>query len=118
MQNVLRPDELVPDPEHSKHAALVLQRTFQRLREETGDRRVTRQPPARRAPAGRAARPAPEFQLSPKQTRVKAAARRLEFDLVRFLRREADRDGGFEPEHLEFPFGLGRPASRWRSRPA
>ena len=59
-----------------------------------------------------------EFQLSPKQTRVRAAARRLEFDLLRFLRREADRDGGFEPEHLELAFGARRaPASRSSSRP-
>jgi hypothetical protein len=47
------------------------------------------------------------FQLSPKQTRVRAAARRLEFDLLRFLLRESQRDGSFEPEHLELPFGDG-----------
>ena len=38
---------------------------------------------------------------------MRAAARRLEFDLLRFLRREAERDGDFEPEHLELPFGFG-----------
>ena len=47
------------------------------------------------------------FRISPKQTRVRAAARRLEFDLLHYVRREAERDGGFEPEHLELPFGYG-----------
>ena len=64
-------------------------RTYERLREETGEPpRDPRQPRRRRAhPARGAARPAaPTFQLSPKQTRVRAAARRLEFDLLRFLR--------------------------------
>jgi ATP-dependent helicase/DNAse subunit B len=111
VQNVLKPDELVPDPEQmvrGRYAHAVLQGTFARLREETGERRVT---PANLGHAERLLLEElrgqqSEFQLSPKQTRVKAAARRLEFDLVRFLRREAGRDGGFEPEHLELPFGL------------
>ncbi len=111
VQNVLRPDELVPDPEQmvrGRYAHAVLQGTFARLRDETGERRIT---PSNLARAERLLLDElrdqqSEFQLSPKQTRVKAAARRLEFDLVRFLRREAERDGGFEPEHLELPFGL------------
>jgi ATP-dependent helicase/DNAse subunit B len=112
VQNVLRPDELVPDPEQmvrGRYAHAVLQGTFARLREETGDRRITsanlRQAEGLLLEELRDRQS--DFQLSPKQTRVKAAARRLEFDLVRFLRREAGRDGGFEPEHLELPFGLG-----------
>ena len=47
-----------------------------------------------------------EFRLSPNQTRVRAAVRRLEFDLLRYLRHEAGRDGPFEPEHLELRFGF------------
>ena len=47
------------------------------------------------------------FRLSPKQTRVRAAARRLEFDLLRFLRSEADSDTRFEPVELERDFGMG-----------
>ena len=70
-----------------------------------GDRRApgdARQSRGRRAhPARGAARPQPQFQLSPKQTRVRAAARRLEFDLLRFLRSEADSDSRFEPVELE-----------------
>lgn len=110
VQNVLRPKELVPDPEamvRGSYAHEVLRRTFERLREETGERRVTA------ANLGHAERLLVEemgsqradFQLSPKVTRVKAAARRLEVDLLRFLRREASRDDSFEPEHLELPFG-------------
>ena len=114
VQNLLRPDELVPDPEamvRGAYAHAVLHDTFARLRDETGARRVT---PANLARAERIlldelSRQRSEFQLSPKQTRVRAAARRLEFDLLRFLRREAERDGTFEPEHLELDFGMETP---------
>ncbi len=111
VRNVLRPDELVPDPEgmvRGRYAHAVLQATFAGLRAETGERRVTpaNLPVAERLLLEELRNQQSEFQLSPKQTRVKAAARRLEFDLVRFLRREAERDGGFEPEHLELPFGV------------
>ena len=37
--------------------------------------------------------------------RVRAAVRRLEFDLLRYLRHESGRDGLLEPEHLELRFG-------------
>ena len=112
VNNVLRPRELVPDPEQmvrGRYAHAVLQRTFERLREETGNRGVT---PANLARSKRLlieelhAQRA-QFQLSPKETRVRAAARRLEFDLLSFLDREATRDGSFEPEHLELAFGYG-----------
>jgi ATP-dependent helicase/DNAse subunit B len=112
VNNVLQPRELVPDPEQmvrGRYAHSVLQRTFERLRAETGDRGVT---PANLARSKRllieelhAQRS--QFQLSPKQTRVRAAARRLEFDLLSFLDRESARGGSFEPEHLELAFGYG-----------
>ncbi len=113
VDNILRPDELVPDPEamvRGQYAHSVLQRTFRRLRDESGARRVT---PDNLAQAERIVieelrEQQAEFRLSPKQTRVRAAARRLEFDLLSFLRREADRDGDFEPEHLELAFGDGK----------
>ena len=38
---------------------------------------------------------------------MRAAARRLEFDLLRFLRSEADSDSQFEPAELERGFGMG-----------
>jgi ATP-dependent helicase/DNAse subunit B len=112
VEDVLRPDQLAPDPEamvRGGYAHAVLEHTYRRLREETGERRVT---PANLVRAERilleelrAHRS--EFQLSPKQTRVRAGARRLEFDLLRYLRAEADSDGRFEPEHLELRFGYG-----------
>jgi len=112
VNNVLRPKELVPDPEQmvrGRYAHSVLQRTFERLRDETGDRGVT---PANLVRSKRLLieelhSQRSQFQLSPKQTRVRAAARRLEFDLLSFLDREATRDGSFEPEHLELAFGYG-----------
>jgi len=46
-----------------------------------------------------------QFQLSPQQTRVRAAVRKLEFDLLRHLRREAEAGSRFEPTALELQFG-------------
>jgi ATP-dependent helicase/DNAse subunit B len=86
----------------------VLELTFSRLRDETGSRRVTR---ANLEQAERILREAlrerqSEFALSPSETRVRAAVRRLEFDLLRHLRTEAESDTRFEPEELELSFGL------------
>src|SRR5439155_807243 len=46
-----------------------------------------------------------EFRISPTATRVRTAVRRLEFDLLRHLRTEADSGGTFEPAELELEFG-------------
>jgi ATP-dependent helicase/DNAse subunit B len=111
VEDVLKPAELVPDPEamvRGSYAHEVLAATYRRLHEETGERRVTH------ANLGRAERilleelreQSASFKLSPKQSRVRAAARRLEFDLLRFLRTEADSDSGFEPVELERAFGM------------
>jgi ATP-dependent helicase/DNAse subunit B len=112
VENVLRPEELVPDPEQmvrGRYAHAVLQATFERLRESTGARRVRPEnlERAERILVEELRRGRSEFRLSPKETRVRAAARRLEFDLLKFLGREAARDGEFEPEHLELVFGDG-----------
>jgi ATP-dependent helicase/DNAse subunit B len=112
VDDVLRPSELAPDPEamvRGDYAHSVLEHTYRRVQEETGERRVTH------ANLARAERILLEelrerrsaFKLSPKETRVKAAARRLEFDLLRYLRAEADSDSRFVPEHLELRFGYG-----------
>jgi ATP-dependent helicase/DNAse subunit B len=111
VESVLNPEALAPDPEamvRGEYAHSVLEHTYARLRAETGERQVSH---ANLAHAERIlveelqARRA-DFQLSPKETRVKAAARRLEFDLLRYLRAEADSDSGFEPDRLELRFGL------------
>ncbi len=111
VDDVLKPEKLEPDPEamvRGSYAHKVLEVTYQQLREQTGECRVT---PANLATAERillAALEAErgEFRLSPDQTRVRAAVRRLEFDLLRYLRHEAGRDGSFEPEYLELRFGF------------
>ena len=112
VEEVLRPDELAPDPEamvRGDYAHAVLEHTYRRLREECGERRVT---PGNVVRAEqilleelRDRREA--YRLSPRETRVRAAARRLEFDLLRYLRAEAESDGDFQPEHLELRFGYG-----------
>jgi ATP-dependent helicase/DNAse subunit B len=110
VEHVLDPRKLEPDPEalvRGVYAHEVLRATFRRVRDETGSARVSG---ANLAEAERilleelrAGRE--RFQLSPDRTRVRAAVRRLEFDLLRFLRNEASADGGFEPVALELRFG-------------
>jgi ATP-dependent helicase/DNAse subunit B len=112
VEDLLRPDALEPDPEamvRGSYAHDVLEATYRRIREETGERRVI---PANLVRAERilleelrAQRT--DFRISPKETRVMAAARRLEFDLLRHLRAEARSDSRFEPEYLELEFGFG-----------
>ncbi len=111
VENLLRPDELVPDPEamvRGSYAHEVLSHTYERIRTETGQRRVIHDnlEDAERILLEELRERSEAFQLSPKQTRVRAAARRLEFDLLRFLRSEADSDSRFEPVELERAFGL------------
>jgi RecB family exonuclease len=111
VERILRPEELEPDPEYmvrGNYAHAVLEATYRQLA-ELGERRVTR---ANLATAERLMREAlvaeqSNFQLSPEETRVRAAVRRLEFDLLRHLRREADAASTFEPEYMELSFGAG-----------
>ena len=112
VDSLLRPEALEPDPEQmvrGQYAHKVLERTYTRLREETTTKRVTAAnlPDAERILLSELEAHRGEFRLSPKQTRVRAAVRRLEFDLLRFLRWEAEAETLFEPEHLELEFGLG-----------
>jgi ATP-dependent helicase/DNAse subunit B len=114
VEDLLRPLELAPDPEamvRGEYAHSVLEHTYRRLREVTGERRVT---PGNLAQAERIlleelTERGSLFPISPNATRVRAAARRLEFDLLRWLRREAGADSAFEPEHLELHFGADEP---------
>lgn len=111
VEDVLKPDELVPDPENmvrGSYAHEVLRHTYLRVHEETGERRVTHGnlAHAERILLEELRERSSAFSLSPKQTRVRAATRRLEFDLLRYLRSEADSDSRFEPVELERGFGL------------
>jgi RecB family exonuclease len=111
VERVLDPMVLEPDPQHlvrGSYAHRVLELTYRRLREQTGSARVT---PATLPTAEGLLHEAlrelqHEFQLSPSETRVRAAVRRLEFDLLRFLRHEAQSESPLEPTELELSFGL------------
>jgi ATP-dependent helicase/DNAse subunit B len=112
VEDLLRPQALQPDPEamvRGDYAHTVLEHTYRRIHEETGERRVT---PANLARAERILleelrERRSAFTISPKETRVKAAARRLEFDLLRHVRAEARSDSRFAPAHMELRFGYG-----------
>jgi len=111
VEKVLRPEKLEPDPEamvRGSYAHSVLEATLRGLGESTGSMRVTRDnlAEAERIMLGALEELRGEFRLSPNQTRVRAAVRRLEFDLLRYLRHEAGRDGAYQPEHLELRFGF------------
>jgi ATP-dependent helicase/DNAse subunit B len=111
IERVLDPAVLEPDPQHlvrGSYAHRVLELTYRRLREQTGSARVTQATlPIAEGLLHEALRELQhEFQLSPSETRVRAAVRRLEFDLLRFLRHEAQSESEFEPIELELSFGL------------
>src|SRR3954462_1938029 len=110
VDKLLRPEELEPEPEplvRGSFAHAVLETTYRRLRERTGSAKVT---PSSLATAEELLLEAmrekqPEYRISPKETRFRTAVRRLEFDLLSHLRREAERGGSFEPDALELSFG-------------
>ena len=111
VDDVLKPAKLEPDPEalvRGIYAHEVLRGTFEALRDATGSARVTESTlaTAEHLLLEQLRRRRSEFQLSPERTRVKAAMRRLEFDLLRFLRFEAEADGAFEPCEFELDFGM------------
>ena len=111
VEDVLRPIALEPDPERLVQGAFahsVLELTYRRLREQTGEPRLTE------ANLGRAeeimlAALAEEVQRRGavmRGPRMRAAVRRLEFQLLRHLAYEAGSTSEFDPEHLELAFGL------------
>jgi RecB family exonuclease len=111
VEDVLRPERLEPDPEQmarGSYAHRVLELTLSRLRARTGSARVTRASltEAERLMVAALEEQRGEFALSSDRTRVRAAVRRLELDLLRFLRHESARETAFEPEHLELGFGF------------
>jgi ATP-dependent helicase/DNAse subunit B len=112
VDRVLKPDQLEPDPEYmvrGNYAHAVLELTYKRVHERTGDRRITREnlDVAEQILRDAMHETEDQFQLSPQQTRVRAAVRKLQFDLMRYLRREAESGGRFEPTMLELRFGGG-----------
>jgi ATP-dependent helicase/DNAse subunit B len=111
VERVLDPAVLEPDPQHlvrGSFAHHVLELTYRRLREQTGSARVTPATlPIAEGLLHEALRDEQhDFPLSPSETRVRAAVRRLEFDLLRYLRHEAQSESELEPSELELSFGL------------
>ena len=111
VERVLDPNVLEPDPEYmvrGSYAHRVLELTFAELRERTGSMRVRPENLARAESIllEKMRESEDEFPLSPSQTRVRAAVRRLEFDLVRYLRHEAAKDSELEPAEVELKFGF------------
>ncbi|HEX8073518.1 MAG TPA: PD-(D/E)XK nuclease family protein, partial [Thermoleophilaceae bacterium] len=111
VERFLDPEALEPDPEpmvRGRYAHAVLELTYRRLAGETGSRRVTPDslPAAERILLAALREREGEFRISPTATRVRTAVRRLEFDLLRHLRAEAEAGGAFEPAELELEFGM------------
>ena len=86
----------------------VLEATLTGLKESTGAMTVTRHnlADAERIMLDAMRKMQGEFRLAPTQVRVRAAVTGLEFDLLRYLRHEAERDSDFQPEHVELRFGF------------
>ena len=113
VERLIEPVSLEPDPEplvRGQYAHSVLRLTFERLRERTGNAAVTAAnlPMAEELLVGALREKGDEFRLTTKGSRVRALARRLEFDLVRHLRHEAEAGSRFAPRELELAFGLAR----------
>ena len=111
VERELDPARLEPEPEpmvRGRYAHEVLELTFRRLRERTGEGRVSSRnlEQAERLALEAIAERRSSFAMSPRPARARAAIRRLEFDVLGLLRREAERDSAFAPEHLELRFGL------------
>jgi ATP-dependent helicase/DNAse subunit B len=111
IEDVLKPVALEPDPERLVQGAFahdVLELTYSRLREQTGDRRITAANLGQ-AEAIMLAALAEEVDRRGavmRGPRMRAAVRRLEFQLLRHLAYESTSTSEFEPEHLELAFGL------------
>ena len=106
----LGPARLEPEAEplvRGRFMHQVLDAALTRLRGETGSARVR---PATLARAKAIVREEidarrEKLPLSPHEPTARAAMRRLELDLDRYLEHEADAEG-WEPEHLELRFGF------------
>jgi ATP-dependent helicase/DNAse subunit B len=111
VEDVLKPVALEPDPERLVQGAFahsVLELTYRRLRERTGDRRVTESNlgEAEAIMLDALAEEAGRRGVVMRGPRMRAAIRRLEFQLLRHLAYEAKSESRFEPAELELAFGL------------
>ncbi len=105
VDRILRPEELAPDPEQlvrGSYAHSVLEATYRRLGEKVTPDNLGR---AEAILLEELKGQQDNFPISPRETRLRTAVRRLEFDLLRHLRREAEAGGSFAPAHVELGFG-------------
>ena len=114
VESWLVPDRLEPEPEplaRGNAAHRLLEATLRRLRDETGSARLSQAnlPRARELLREElAGRGAELVRLSTVPARRRSELRRLEADLLRYLRRAAEADSPLEPEYLELEFGSER----------
>jgi ATP-dependent helicase/DNAse subunit B len=105
VDRILRPEELEPEPEalvRGSYAHSVLEATYKRLGGPVTPASLAE---AEQILLDELQKQQDDFRISPRETRFRTAVRRLEFDLLRHLRREAEAGGEFEPEGLEVAFG-------------
>jgi ATP-dependent helicase/DNAse subunit B len=106
IESVLRPRPTDPDPEAMRRGSIahaVLERTLRKLGERTGSARLTPQSlPAALEELGIALG---ELRRTAGGTRARASLRKLEVDLRRLLRHEAECGAGLEPRLFEWSFG-------------
>jgi ATP-dependent helicase/nuclease subunit B len=109
VEHWVRPESFEPDPEpmaSGSAAHELLERVFSRLR-ESGEPRLTPDnlPAAQAFLAEEIEAVRPRLRLSPHPARRRSAIRRLEADLLRYLRKAAAEATSFSPAHLELAFG-------------
>jgi ATP-dependent helicase/DNAse subunit B len=105
VDRILRPEALEPDPEalvRGSFAHAVLHATYARLGGPVTPESLAE---AERILLEEMGDQQHEFPISPRETRFRTAVRRLEFDLLRHLRREAEAGSDYEPAELELGFG-------------
>ena len=109
VEALLAPQRVTPDPEamrRGSRAHAVLEATLRRLKDATGSSKLTPASLPAALEALDAALDGIELEGARSSSAALRAARRtLEADLQRYLRHEAERGAGLEPEHLEWRFG-------------
>ncbi|MCW3010599.1 MAG: hypothetical protein JWO90_1003, partial [Solirubrobacterales bacterium] len=114
VERQLRADELVPDPEPMVRGALAHKVLEDALVQHVGEAEprplLPADAPRLRALAHEAlARHAARYRISANPERLRAALRRLEADLVRYLEWAAHAGSAAAPAHFELSFGEGQP---------
>jgi ATP-dependent helicase/DNAse subunit B len=108
VERLLRPEELVPDPEPMLRGQLAHQVLEQALRELSADGGALapeRLEDAKRHLHAALAQHAEGARISVNPERMRSAMRRLEVDLVRYLDHAAHAGSELVPEHFELRFG-------------